>query len=84
MNESVLPAHNNPGQMFSTQSQTDGDSNFFRNQLLIRFRPFTIFSDNLVGILSRVAEALGPLKPQQPVDPWSMLVLTPTRSGRER
>jgi hypothetical protein len=46
----------------------------------------TIKTDNLVSILSRVAEGLGPEKPQQPVFPFSgeTQVLTPTRSGRER
>jgi|DewCreStandDraft_4_1066084.scaffolds.fasta_scaffold119732_2 hypothetical protein len=52
--------------------------------------------NNLVSILSRVAEGQGPAKPQQPVSPHPIpsprgrganketLVLTPTRSGRER
>src|SRR5262249_34154399 len=47
-----------------------------------------IVSDNLVGILSRVAEGIGPVKPQQPVPPPTIprcgrgtLVLPPTRLG---
>src|SRR5262249_23205361 len=44
-----------------------------------------IISDNLVGILSRVAEGLGPVKPQQPVLPrgcWCYLL--PGLAGRDK
>ena len=59
---------------------------FVSKQLLLSPPCLTIPADNLVSILSRVAEGLGPEKPQQPVlSFWErMLVLTPPRSGRER
>src|SRR5438128_808001 len=41
--------------------------------------PLVSSPDNLVCILSRVAEGLGPLKPQQPVVASTMLVLLLTR-----
>jgi len=47
--------------------------------------PLQSFFDNLVGILSRVAEGIGPFEATATGFPKrEMLVLTPTRSGRER
>lgn len=56
-----------------------------RTLLLVAERLSTIFFTIWVSILSRVAEGLGPMTPQQPVFLLGkMLVLPPTRSGRER
>jgi len=45
----------------------------------------TISSDNLVDILSRVAEGKGPVKPQQPVSfPETLVLSPPGPAGRDK